>query len=124
MWEGIRQVKVGARIGDIGAAIQEFAEGKGYGVVREFVGHGIGRTFHEEPQIPHYGKKGKGSRLQAGMVFTIEPMINEGQWKTKILKDGWTALTVDGKLSAQWEHTIAIRSDGEVEICTLSPKER
>ena len=115
---GIAAVKPGARIGDIGHAIQEYAEGKGFSVVKDFVGHGIGRTFHEEPQIPHFGKKGQGVRLQEGMVFTIEPMINEGDWRVKILEDGWTAITVDKKLSAQFEHTIAIRQDGSVDILT------
>ena len=115
----IEVVRDGCRIGDIGAVIQEFAEGKGFSVVREFVGHGIGRVFHEEPQIPHYGVHGRGPRLTKGMTFTIEPMINEGTWKTKMLKDGWTAITQDGKLSAQFEHTIAIRSCGTVDILTL-----
>ncbi len=117
---GIAAVQIGKRIGDIGHAIQSYAEGKGYSVVREFVGHGTGRQFHEDPQIPHYGEAGKGTRLQAGMVFTIEPMINEGEWKTKVLKDGWTAVTVDGGLSAQFEHTLALRQDGSVEILTLA----
>ncbi len=115
---GIAAVKPGARVGDIGAAIQEHAEKHKFSVVREFVGHGIGRTFHEDPQIPHYGKAGKGERLVPGMVFTIEPMINVGHWKTKLKKDGWTAVTIDGSLSAQFEHTLAIRSDGRVEILT------
>lgn len=117
---GIEAVRSGARIGDIGHAIQVHAERNGYGVVREFVGHGIGKSFHEDPQIFHYGESGKGMRLCEGMVFTIEPMINEGHWKTKLKRDGWTAVTVDGKLSAQFEHTIAIRSNGEVEILTQS----
>lgn len=116
---GIAAVRVGGRVGDIGATIQEHAEAHSYSVVREFVGHGIGKTFHEDPQITHYGNRGTGVRLESGMVFTIEPMINEGHWKTKIRKDGWTAVTVDGLLSAQFEHTIAIRSDGTVEILTL-----
>lgn len=116
---GIAAVRAGGRIGDIGAAIQEHAEAHNYSVVREFVGHGIGKTFHEDPQILHYGNRGTGVRLEPGMVFTIEPMINEGHWKTKIRKDGWTAVTVDGLLSAQFEHTVAIRSDGTVEILTL-----
>lgn len=116
---GIAAVRPGARVGDIGAAIQEHAKKHGYDVVREFVGHGIGKEFHEDPQIFHYGEKGKGVRLESGMVFTIEPMINEGHWKTKVRSDGWTAVTVDGKLSAQFEHTIAIRSTGAVEILTL-----
>ena len=116
---GIAQVKVGNRIGDIGYAIQEYARPLGYGVVKDFVGHGIGKTFHEDPQIPHYGHKGRGMRLVEGMVFTIEPMINEKDWRCEILDDDWTAVTADGKLSAQFEHTIAIRSDGSVEILTL-----
>ena len=116
---GIAQVKDGCRLGDIGYEIQKYAEGLGYGVVRDFVGHGIGKIFHEDPQIPHYGNRGKGMRLTKGMTFTIEPMINEGDWRCKILKDKWTAVTADGKLSAQFEHTIAIRNDGSVEILTL-----
>lgn len=115
---GIAAVKVGGRLGDIGFAIQSYAEGLGYSVVKEFVGHGIGREFHEDPQVMHYGEPGKGQRMQEGMVFTIEPMINEGHWKTKVKKDGWTAVTIDGGLSAQFEHTIAILSDGSVEILT------
>ena len=116
---GIDAVRVGGRVGDIGAAIQAYAEGCGYQVVREFVGHGIGKNFHEDPQIPHYGKAGKGERLTRGMVFTVEPMINEGDWRCKILGDGWTAVTFDHKLSAQFEHTVAIRSDGSLDILTL-----
>lgn len=116
---GISVVEAGCRIGDIGAIILSHAEAKGFSVVKEFVGHGIGKVFHEEPQIPHYGIKGRGPRLTKGMTFTIEPMINEGTWKTRILKDGWTAVTQDGKLSAQFEHTLAIRSDGKVEILTM-----
>jgi methionyl aminopeptidase len=121
---GIASVKEGARVGDIGYAIQSYAEALGYSVVRDFVGHGIGKVFHEDPQIFHYGEKGRGQRLEPGMVFTIEPMINEGTYRTKVLKDGWTALTLDGGLSAQFEHTLAIRSDWSVEILTLSPKEK
>jgi len=116
---GISAVSIGARVGDIGFAIESHAKKFGYSVVREFVGHGIGKIFHEDPQIFHYGEKGKGVRLEAGMVFTIEPMINQGHWKTKVRSDGWTAVTVDGKLSAQFEHTLAIKSTGEVEILTL-----
>ena len=115
----IEVVRDGCRIGDIGAVIQEYAEARGFSVVREFVGHGIGKVFHEEPQIPHYGVAGRGPRLTKGMTFTIEPMINQGTWKTKVLKDGWTAVTQDGKLSAQFEHTMAIRQDGTVDILTL-----
>ena len=115
---GIAAVKPGARIGDIGAEIQEYAEAHGFSVVRDFVGHGISRIFHTAPQIPHYGKRGKGKRLRSGMVFTIEPMINEGTWEAVVLEDGWTAITKDSKLSAQFEHTIAVTQDG-VEILTL-----
>jgi methionyl aminopeptidase len=115
---GISMVADGVRVGDIGSVIQTHAEKHGYGVVKDFVGHGIGRNFHEDPQIPHYGKAGKGFKLSKGMVFTIEPMINEKDYRCKILKDGWTAVTVDGKLSAQFEHTIAIRNNGQVEIIT------
>ena len=118
--KGIGAVRAGGRIGDIGAAIQAHAEQNKYSVVKEFVGHGIGKKFHEDPQITHYGVKGKGARLEPGMVFTIEPMINEGHWKTKIKKDGWTAVTIDGLLSAQFEHTLAIKSTGEVEVLTVT----
>ncbi len=114
---GIAEVKPGARLGDIGAAIQAHAEGKGFSVVRDFVGHGIGRVFHTEPSIFHYGTRGKGMRLRPGMVFTIEPMINEGTWEVKVLEDGWTAVTQDGLLSAQFEHMIAVTEAG-VEILT------
>jgi len=119
----IAAVGAGVRIGDIGAVIQAHADKHKLAVVREFVGHGIGRQFHEDPQIPHFGKMGQGPRLEPGMVFTIEPMINEGHWKTKVKKDGWTAVTIDGSWSAQFEHTMAIRSDGRVEILTQSVKE-
>ncbi len=115
---GIAAVKPGARIGDIGAAIQEYAEGEGFSVVRDFVGHGISHIFHTAPQIPHYGKRGTGKKLRPGMVFTIEPMINEGTYEVEVLEDEWTAVTRDRKLSAQWEHTIVVTSDG-VEILTL-----
>jgi methionyl aminopeptidase len=105
---GIAQVREGARLGDIGAAIQEFAEAEGCSVVRAFVGHGIGRRFHEEPQVSHVGKYGQGMRLKAGMVFTIEPMINLGDYQVEILEDKWTAITADGSLSAQFEHTVVV----------------
>lgn len=117
LYKGIAEVKPGNRIGDIGAAIQEHAEAQGFSVVRDFVGHGVNRVFHTAPQIPHYGKRGKGKRLRPGMVFTIEPMINEGVIDAVVLDDGWTAITKDGKLSAQFEHTIAVTNDG-VEILT------
>ncbi|MGQ4648205.1 type I methionyl aminopeptidase [Lyngbya aestuarii] len=122
MMRGIAEVKPEARIGDIGAAIQEYAEAQGFSVVRDFVGHGINRIFHTAPQVPHYGKRGKGKRIRPGMVFTIEPMINEGVWEVEILADKWTALTRDRKLSAQFEHTVAVTSDG-VEILTLREEE-
>lgn len=109
---GIAQVRPGARLGDIGAAIQEFAESQGCSVVRDFVGHGIGRKFHDEPKVNHYGQWGKGIRLKAGMTFTIEPMINLGSWEVRILDDDWTAVTADGSLSAQFEHTILVTPEG------------
>lgn len=115
---GIAAVKPGGKIGDIGAAIQEYAEANGFSVVRDFVGHGVSHIFHTAPQIPHYGTRGKGKKLRPGMVFTIEPMINEGTWEAEMLDDGWTAVTKDRKLSAQFEHTIAVTKDG-VEILTL-----
>ena len=120
MWRGIRAVKPGAKVGDIGAAIQEYAEAQGFSVVRDFVGHGVGRIFHTAPQIPHYGTSGKGKKLRPGMVFTIEPMINEGTWEVEVLADKWTAVTKDRKLSAQFEHTVAVTEDG-VEVLTLNP---
>jgi methionyl aminopeptidase len=116
---GIAQIRVGARIGDIGHAIQEHAEKNGFSVVRDFVGHGIGQVFHEDPQVPHYGDPGKGVRIEPGMTFTVEPMINAGDWRCKVLKDRWTAVTLDRSMSAQFEHTIAVRSNGAVEILTL-----
>jgi methionyl aminopeptidase len=117
---GIAEVKPGCRTGDIGAAIQEYAEAMGFSVVRDFSGHGVHRVFHTAPEILHYGKRGTGKRLRAGMVFTIEPMINEGTWEAEIQADGWTALTKDRKLSAQFEHTVAVTEDG-VEILTMLP---
>ncbi len=117
---GIAAVKPGARIGDIGAAIQSYAESQGFSVVRDFVGHGISNVFHTAPQIPHYGDRGKGRKLRPGMVFTIEPMINEGTYEVEILDDGWTAVTKDRKLSAQCEHTLAVTETG-VEILTPYP---
>jgi methionyl aminopeptidase len=121
MMKGIEIVKPGLHIGDIGAAIQTFAEGKRYSVVRDFCGHGIGKVFHMPPSILHYGTKGKGPQLKAGMFFTVEPMINAGGWQTKILSDGWTAVTKDKSLSAQFEHTIGVTETG-YEIFTASPK--
>ncbi|ANV90295.1 type I methionyl aminopeptidase [Picosynechococcus sp. PCC 8807] len=119
LYIGIEAAQPNGRIGDIGAAIQEYAESQGYSVVRDFVGHGISNVFHTEPQVPHYGKRGKGTKIRPGMVFTIEPMINEGTYESQLLGDGWTAVTKDGKLSAQFEHTIAITPEGP-EILTLS----
>ncbi|QHN02376.1 type I methionyl aminopeptidase [Granulicella sp. WH15] len=108
----IKQAVVGGRLGDISAAVQEHCEAAGFGVVREFVGHGIGKAMHEDPQVPNYGAKGKGPRLKAGMVLAIEPMINAGGPEVKVLKDGWTAVTIDGGYSAHFEHTVAITKDG------------
>ena len=110
--QAIQEAQVGGTLGDIGAAVQEMCEAEGYGVVREFVGHGIGRSMHEDPQVPNYGKRGKGARLKPGMVLAIEPMINLGSAEVKVLKDGWTAVTIDGSLSAHFEHTVAITRDG------------
>ena len=118
MWLGIDQIKPGAHLGDIGHAIQQHAEKAGYSVVREFCGHGIGKVFHEEPQVLHYGRAGTGMELLEGMTFTIEPMINQGKADTKVLGDGWTAITKDRKLSAQWEHTLVVTDTG-YEIFTL-----
>lgn len=123
LWAGIREVAPNKRIGDIGAAIQEHAEGNGFSVVRDFVGHGIGKVFHHPSlQIPHFGKRGTGRRMQEGMIFTIEPMINEGVWQVEVLDDDWTAVTKDRKLSAQFEHTVRVTSDG-VEVLTLRDDE-
>jgi methionyl aminopeptidase len=108
----IQAAVVGGRLGDISAAVQEHCEAEGFGVVREFVGHGIGKAMHEDPQVPNYGTRGKGPRLKAGMVLAIEPMINAGAPEVKVLKDGWTAVTVDGSYSAHFEHTVAITKDG------------
>lgn len=119
MWLGIAKVKPGATLGDIGHAIQTYAEKSGYSVVREFCGHGIGKKFHEDPQVLHYGKPGAGLKLQAGMIFTIEPMINAGKRDIKQLGDGWTIVTKDHSLSAQWEHTILVTEIG-YEVLTVS----
>ena len=117
---GIAEVREGARLGDIGAAIQSFAEGQSCSVVRQFVGHGIGRKFHEPPQVAHFGTRGKGDRLRAGMVFTIEPMINLGGWEVEVLDDEWTAVTRDRSLSAQFEHTLVVTKKG-CDILTKRP---
>lgn len=123
MYKGIELVKPGARLGDIGAVIQKHAESNYYSVVREYCGHGIGKVFHEEPQVMHYGKAGTGMELKEGMTFTIEPMINQGKRHCKLLPDGWTVVTKDHKLSAQWEHTILVTADG-FEILTLRDEEK
>jgi methionyl aminopeptidase len=119
MWLGIKQIKPGAKLGDIGAAIQAHAEAAGFSVVREFCGHGIGRKFHEEPQVLHYGKAGTGLSLHPGMTFTVEPMINAGKAGIRELADGWTIVTKDHSLSAQWEHTVAVTDSG-FEVLTVS----
>ena len=119
MWRGIAQVRPGATFGDIGHAIQAHAEGNGFSVVREFCGHGIGKRFHEEPQVLHYGRAGSGARLAPGMTFTIEPMINAGKRDIRQLADGWTIVTADHSLSAQWEHTVLVTADG-YEVLTVS----
>jgi len=119
MYVGIDTVRPGATLGDIGAAIQQYVESRRCSVVREYCGHGIGLGFHEEPQVLHYGKAGQGLRLEAGMTFTIEPMVNAGKRHVKVLPDGWTVVTKDHSLSAQWEHTILVTEDG-VEILTPS----
>jgi len=120
MFRGIRQVRPGATLGDIGHAIQTFAESERFSVVREYCGHGIGQIYHEDPQVLHYGKPGEGFRLQEGMTFTIEPMINAGARHTRLLPDGWTVVTKDKSLSAQWEHMVAVTRDG-VEVLTRLP---
>ena len=119
MWLGINAVKPGARLGDIGYAIQTFAESNGYSVVREFCGHGIGLVFHEEPQVLHYGEPDTGIELKPGMIFTIEPMINAGKKDIKMLPDGWTVVTKDRSLSAQWEHTVLV-TNSSYEVLTVS----
>ncbi|MBX9295557.1 type I methionyl aminopeptidase [Chromobacterium piscinae] len=119
MWKGIEKVKPGATLGDIGYAVQSYAESAGYSVVQEFCGHGIGKKFHEEPQILHYGRPGTGLEIEAGMIFTIEPMINQGKRHLRMLADGWTVVTKDRSLSAQWEHTVLVTETG-YEILTQS----
>jgi methionyl aminopeptidase len=110
--KAILQAQVGGRLGDVSAAVQEMCEAEGFGVVREFVGHGIGRSMHEDPQVPNFGSRGMGPRLKAGMVLAIEPMINAGAPEVKVLPDGWTTVTLDGSVSAHFEHTVAITKDG------------
>jgi methionyl aminopeptidase len=119
---GIRMVRPGVRLGDIGHAIQNFAESHNFSVVREYCGHGIGREFHEDPQVLHYGDRGTGMALEAGMTFTIEPMINAGKRHVKLLPDNWTVVTKDRSLSAQWEHTVLVTADG-FEVLTRRPEE-
>jgi len=123
MWTGIGTVRPGARLGDLGHAIQTYVESHGYSVVREYCGHGIGRVFHEDPQILHYGAPGTGLTLEAGMTFTIEPMVNAGRRHVKLLPDAWTVVTKDHGLSAQWEHTVLVTPDG-VEVLTLGAADR
>jgi len=120
MWRGIRAVRHGAYLGDIGEVIQTHAEEHGFSIVREFCGHGIGRKFHEEPQVLHYGRAGTGIKLQSGMIFTVEPMINAGKAGIRQLADGWTVVTKDHSLSAQWEHTVLVTDSG-FEVLTVSP---
>ena len=119
MWRGIQAVKHGGYLGDIGEVIQSHAEENGFSIVREFCGHGIGRKFHEEPQVLHYGRAGTGIKLQSGMVFTVEPMINAGKAGIRQLGDGWTVVTKDHSLSAQWEHTVLVTDNG-FEVLTVS----
>jgi methionyl aminopeptidase len=123
MWIGIREIKPGAHLGDIGAAIQQFVEGHHYSVVREYCGHGIGQIFHEDPQVLHYGEAGTGPALKPGMIFTVEPMVNIGKRHVKQLPDGWTVITKDHSLSAQWEHTVLVTDTG-YEVLTLGKAER
>src|SRR5690554_1582038 len=122
LYKGIELVKPGTRLGDIGHVIQEHAEKHRFSVVRDFCGHGIGKVFHEEPQVMHYGRPGTGMEIKEGMIFTIEPMINQGKYQTRLLPDGWTVVTKDHKLSAQWEHTILVTADG-YEVLTRRPDE-
>ena len=122
MWKGIRAVRPGAQLGDVGFAIERHAKRAGYSIVRDYCGHGIGREMHEEPQVLHFGTPGTGLTLQEGMVFTIEPMLNQGRRTVRTEADGWTVVTVDGKLSAQFEHTVAVTRDS-VRVLTLRPDE-
>jgi methionyl aminopeptidase len=123
MWHGIRAIKPGARLGDIGHAVQTHAEGQRFSVVREYCGHGIGRIFHEDPQVLHYGKPGTREELLPGMTLTVEPMINAGKRDVRLLADGWTVVTKDHSLSAQWEHTVLVTETG-FEVLTLGAKDR
>jgi methionyl aminopeptidase len=123
MWRGIRAIKPGARLGDIGYAVQSFVEEQRFSVVREYCGHGIGRVFHEDPQVLHYGRPGTGLELVPGMTITVEPMINAGKRDVKLLSDGWTVVTKDHSLSAQWEHTVLV-TEGGYEVLTLGAADR
>jgi methionyl aminopeptidase len=123
MWRGIEVVKPGARLGDVGHAIQQFVEHENYSVVREYCGHGIGRIYHEDPQVLHYGEPGTGLELKQGMTFTIEPMVNAGKRHVRLLPDGWTVITKDHSLSAQWEHTVLVTGAG-FEVLTLGARGR
>ena len=123
MWRGIEQVRPGAHLGDVGHAIQSFAEERGFSIVREYCGHGIGRVYHEDPQVLHYGEAGTGIELRQGMTFTVEPMINAGKRFVRLLPDGWTVVTKDHSLSAQWEHTVLVTATG-VEVLTLGAQAR
>jgi methionyl aminopeptidase len=123
MWRGIKQVRPGARLGDIGYAIQSFVEELNFSVVREYCGHGIGRVYHEDPQVLHYGEPGTGFELQEGMTFTVEPMVNAGKRHVRLLPDGWTVVTKDHSLSAQWEHTVLVTERG-VDVLTLGAADR
>jgi methionyl aminopeptidase len=123
MWRGIRTVKPGSRLGDIGHAIQDYVESLNFSVVREYCGHGIGRIYHEDPQILHYGETGTGLELQQGMTFTVEPMVNAGKRHVRLLPDGWTVVTKDHSLSAQWEHTCLVTETG-VDVLTLGAADR
>ncbi|MDR2215859.1 MAG: type I methionyl aminopeptidase, partial [Nevskiaceae bacterium] len=123
MWAGIRQVQPGARLGDVGYAVQALTESEGFSVVREYCGHGIGRVYHEDPQVLHYGNAGSGTVLRPGMTFTVEPMINAGKRHVQLLKDGWTVVTKDHSLSAQWEHTVLVTETGH-EVLTLGQADR
>ncbi|WP_052664379.1 type I methionyl aminopeptidase [Nitriliruptor alkaliphilus] len=120
LWRGLEQVAAGNRLGDVGAAIEAVATAQGYGVVREYVGHGIGRALHEDPSVPNYGTAGRGSKLTPGWVIAVEPMFNLGTERTRTLEDGWTVVTADGSISAHWEHTIAITEDGPVVLTARS----
>ena len=123
MWLGIEQIRAGARLGDIGNAVQTYVERQRFSIVREYCGHGIGREFHEDPQVLHYGEAGTGFELEAGMTITVEPMVNAGKRHVKLLNDGWTVVTKDHSLSAQWEHTVLVTESG-YEVLTLGAADR